>query len=117
MIDKQHRQLAEHINDLAASLRCGDDRAAVSQKLETALSYTRQHFESEERLMDKFDFKDAAAHRKIHAQLLEYLQGFSAGWDMRSLSLTARFLQEWLLHHVETADRDLASMLASQGVR
>jgi diguanylate cyclase (GGDEF)-like protein/hemerythrin-like metal-binding protein len=113
MIDKQHRQLAEHINDLAASLRRGDDPAAISQKLETALSYTRHHFESEERLMDKFGFKDAAAH----AQLLDDLQSFSAGWDIRSLSLTARFLQEWLLHHVETADRALAIMLTSRGIQ
>ena len=116
MIDKQHRQLAEHINDLAASLGRGDDQAIISDKLATALAYTRHHFESEERLMNKIDYKDAAAHRGMHAQLLDELQGFSAEWDTRSLSLTARFLQEWLLRHVETADRDLAAALISRGI-
>jgi len=116
MIDKQHRRLAEHINGLAASLQRGDDQTAISEMLAKALSYTRHHFESEERLMDKIDFKGAPAHRQSHAQLLDDLQGFSAGWDIRSLSLTARFLQEWFLLHLETADRELAVALISRGL-
>jgi hemerythrin len=116
MMDQQHRQLADHLNDLAASLRRGDDPAAISDKLAATFSYARHHFESEEHLMDRHGFKDAATHREIHGHLLDDLRSFSVGCDTRSLSLTTRFLQEWLLRHMDSADRELARALRAQGV-
>jgi hemerythrin-like metal-binding protein len=116
MIDKQHRKLAELLNDLSASLSRGDDTPAISAKLASALSFARHHFECEERLMDEHGFAEAAAHRDIHACLLNDLENFSVGCDMRSLSLTTRFLQEWLLRHCDSADRELAKALRAFGV-
>ncbi len=115
-IDKQHRKLAAHLNDLAASLSRGDEMAAVSVKLASTLSYARHHFDYEERLMDAHDFADAAAHRASHVHLLNDLRNFSAGCDTRSLSLTTRFLQEWLLRHSDGPDRELAKALRARGV-
>lgn len=117
VIDRQHRKLAERLNDLATCLRRGDDPAAISAMLASVLSYTRHHFETEERLMDEHGFPEAAAHRAIHAHLLDDLRNFSAGCGTRSLSLTTRFLQEWLLRHIDSVDRALATALRSRGVR
>jgi diguanylate cyclase (GGDEF)-like protein/hemerythrin-like metal-binding protein/PAS domain S-box-containing protein len=116
MMDRQHRRLAEHVNDLAAALRGGDDPAVVVDKLAAALAYTQHHFESEERLMSACGFADAAAHRAAHEHLLDDLRSFSVGCDTRSLSLTTRFLQEWLLRHIDSADRELARALTANGV-
>ena len=116
MIDKQHRQLAGHVNDFASSLRRGDDPVVISNKLSAMFSYTQYHFESEERLMAAYGFADAAAHLDIHAHLLDDLRSFSVGCDTRSLSLTTRFLQEWLLRHIDSADRTLATALKACGV-
>jgi len=116
MMDKQHRQLAGHVNDFASSLRRGDDPAVISNKLSAMFSYTQYHFESEERLMAAYGFADAAAHLDIHAHLLDDLRSFSVGCDTRSLSLTTRFLQEWLLRHIDSADRTLATALKACGV-
>jgi diguanylate cyclase (GGDEF)-like protein/hemerythrin-like metal-binding protein len=116
MMDKQHRQLAGHVNDLASSLRRGDEPATIANKLSAMLSYVQYHFESEERLMAAYGFADAAAHLDVHAHLLDDLRSFSVGCDTRSLSLTTRFLQEWLLRHIDTADRKLAVALKACGV-
>jgi diguanylate cyclase (GGDEF)-like protein/hemerythrin-like metal-binding protein len=116
MMDRQHRRLAEHLNDLAAGLRGGDDPSVLAGKVAALLSCTRHHFESEERLMQACGFADAPAHREAHAHLLEDLRNFAAGCDTRSLSLTTRFLQEWLLRHVDSADRALAAALKAGGV-
>ena len=117
MMDRQHRHLAEDLNEIANSLSRGDDQPTISGKLNVALAHTRHHFECEERLMAEHGFADAAAHCEGHAHLLEDLQSFSAGCDTRSLSLTARFLQEWLLRHIDGADRRLADALRARGVR
>jgi diguanylate cyclase (GGDEF)-like protein/hemerythrin-like metal-binding protein len=116
MMDKQHRKLADHLNDLAASLRRGDETNIISEKLAATLAHTQHHFESEERLMAQHGFADAAAHREDHARLLEDLRRFSTGCDTRSLSLTTRFLQEWMLRHINNADRELAKALIASGV-
>ena len=117
IMDKQHRQLADHLNDLAAALRRGDDPSIISNMLTTMFSCTRHHFECEERLMDEFRFAGATAHRESHARLLDDLENFSARCDTRSLTLTTRFLQEWLLRHIDSADRGLAVALKSHGIR
>jgi diguanylate cyclase (GGDEF)-like protein/hemerythrin-like metal-binding protein len=117
LMDKQHRRLVEHLNDLATSLKRGDDSATISDKLKATLAYTQHHFESEERLMERVKFADAADHREKHSHLLDDLRSFSVGCDARSLSLTTKFLQEWLLRHVDSADRELAKLLMANGVR
>lgn len=117
IMDRQHRQLTVHVNEFASSLRCGDDAAVFSDRLATVFSYTQYHFECEEHLMLEHGFADMAAHSKLHAHLLEDLRSFSVGCDTRSLSLTTRFLQEWLLRHIDDADRKLATALRACGVR
>ena len=116
-IDAQHRQLAQHLNDLAVALRHGDDPDRMSNILSATLGTARQHFATEESLMDEHGFADAEAHRTHHAHLLDDLQSFAADHDPRSLSLTMRFCQEWLLRHIDSDDRALAAALKSRGVR
>lgn len=117
MMDRQHRKLAHHVNELAIGLRNGDGSNTIAKKLSAALSYARHHFESEERLMDAAGLAEAAAHRESHARLLDDMRTFATGCDTRSLSLATRFLQEWLLRHIADADRELARTVIASGVR
>ena len=116
MMDRQHRKIAEQVNDLSASLNRGDDPAAISDKLAATFSCTQCHFEAEERLMAAHGFAEAAAHRESHARLLDDLRNFSVSYDTRDVSLTTRFLQEWLLRHIDGADRTLAAALRLKDV-
>jgi len=116
LIDKEHRKLAEHVNDLCAALTRGEAGAAISDRLAATSSCAQRHFESEERLMAAHGFADASSHRESHARLLDDLRGFSADCETRSMILVTRFLQEWLLRHIETADRRLAAALMANGL-
>lgn len=117
MIDKQHRELAGHINDLVESLQRGDAPSVMSDKLASTIAYTQFHFASEERLMNEHGFSGAATRREAHAHLLDDLRNFPTAHDVRSLSLTARFMQEWLLRRIATMDRALAKELNASDVR
>lgn len=117
VIDRQHRKLTEHLNTLFAALGRGDEPAVISDILASTIAYTQHHFETEDRLMETHGFAGAAAHRAVHAHLLNDLRNFSAGCDRRSLSLTTRFLVEWLLRHIDSADRGLATALRACGVQ
>jgi hemerythrin-like metal-binding protein len=112
-IDEQHAWLVSLLNDLAAALRNGEPHDAA---LKEVIRYTGFHFATEERLMRGSSYHGAAAHRDMHRRLLEDLRGLRLDGAKVSVSLIVRYLQEWLLRHVDGADRDLAAALTGADV-
>jgi diguanylate cyclase (GGDEF)-like protein/hemerythrin-like metal-binding protein/PAS domain S-box-containing protein len=113
-IDADHRQLAMEVNALADLLKRGADLSAVESALQRTIVVARAHFENEERMIAEHGLDGMAGHREQHACLLDDLRNFAVGCSTRSLSLTIRFLQEWLLRHIDTADRELAETLRAR---
>jgi diguanylate cyclase (GGDEF)-like protein/hemerythrin-like metal-binding protein len=112
-IDDQHARLVSLLNDLAAALRNGVPHEVA---LREVICYAGFHFATEERLMRKFCYDGASAHREMHRRLLEDLHGLHLDGPKFSVSLVVRYLQEWLLRHVDGADRDLAAAINAAGV-
>jgi diguanylate cyclase (GGDEF)-like protein/hemerythrin-like metal-binding protein len=115
-IDAQHEVLVAHLNGLAAALRRAEAAPDVSGKLADALAYARTHFAAEEALMAKHGYAESEAHHRRHAALLDDMTNFLSGGSSHSLSLTTRFLQEWILRHLDGDDRKLAQALIAKGV-
>ncbi len=112
-IDEQHARLASLLNDLAIALTNGADYTAILHEI---IRYAGFHFASEERLMAQFSYADSAQHRDTHRQLLDDIRNLGLERDGLSVSLILRYLQEWLLRHVDGADRELALALRAQGM-
>jgi len=112
-IDEQHAELASLLNDLVDVLRNGEDHAAIFHRI---VRYAEFHFATEERLMAEYDYAGSALHRDAHRRLLDDIRNLGLERDGVSVSLILRYLQEWLLRHVDGADRDLARSLLARGV-
>ncbi|MBI5516147.1 MAG: diguanylate cyclase [Deltaproteobacteria bacterium] len=111
VIDGQHEHLAGLINQLGDDLKQGRDRDRLVASLGALVAYTEEHFATEERLCDAYDPRGGAHHAGAHRQLLEDLKSLSVGLDEKSMSLTMRYLCEWLVRHIDTYDRGLARAL------
>lgn len=107
-IDEQHAKLASLLNGLGAALLNAQPHEAL---LAEVVRYTAFHFASEECLMDDCAYRGAAVHRELHRQLLEDVRSLKLDEETMSVSLILRFLQEWLIRHIDGADRDLAAAL------
>jgi diguanylate cyclase (GGDEF)-like protein/hemerythrin-like metal-binding protein len=107
-MDEQHARLVELLNQLTDALRNGEAHEAA---LQNVVRYTRFHFAAEERLMRSHHYDGAPVHRDMHQRLLAELNGLCLDGAGVSVSLIVRYLREWLLRHVEGADRDLATAL------
>ena len=116
-IDDQHRRMAELINVLGEELKAIRPRAQVAATLDVLLAFTREHFASEERLLEEHVSEQLERHRRAHRRLLEDLQSLAAGVDQQSMALTMRYLQDWLFVHIEGADRPLGEALNNLGIR
>ncbi|HUJ87679.1 MAG TPA: hypothetical protein VLX30_12580, partial [Burkholderiales bacterium] len=53
----------------------------------------------------------AERHKQEHRRLIEELESQADALEGRSMSLTMRYLNFWLLHHIESTDVGLAKEL------
>ena len=116
VIDNQHKELVNMINELFESCKKG---VAVADKafLKTtkkAADYAVKHFSDEDKYMVKAGFPKLAEHRKQHddfiTTVLKSINEFEAG-KTAPIDL-AHFLKKWLLNHIAISDKQYVPYLA-----
>jgi hemerythrin len=107
VIDKQHRQIVDFINELDDACRTGN-KEETAHVMEGLLNYTVTHFEFEEELQEKADYPFLKAHRRIHEifmkKIAEIRERGNHGEDIAPALLT--LLKGWLTSHIKGEDRD-----------
>jgi len=124
IIDHQHRQLLELANRLFDTCRQGKDFApeGFRSAASAAVDYVKVHFSTEEQIMDRVSFPEAADHKAKHREfvgrvLLE-VRSFEEGKPFAPNRFVL-FLKEWILSHIALVDKRLASYvldLAKKGL-
>ena len=120
VLDQQHQQLIETVNELDQALRKGEGKAALDSVLDKLVEYALVHFAAEESLMQKHDFPGFFTHRTQHEEfrkkLAEYLEAHKAGKPGVPVSLLF-FMQEWMKEHLLKTDKLYSTFLNAHGVR
>jgi len=116
-IDEQHEHLARLVDRLSTALKDGLDSETTLAGVNEVIRYAAFHFATEERLMEQHQLADLARHRVEHRRLLHDIRHLRVDGDLASVSLILRFLQEWLLRHVDGLDRQLGQALIALGCR
>jgi len=116
-IDAQHKRLFQLAEDMHAAMAAGKGKQMLSQTLANLINYTKSHFSSEERLMQKYGYPEypqhKAEHDKLTAQVLAFQSDFNAGRAMFSIDLM-HFLKNWLAHHIGKIDQKVASYIKAK---
>ena len=115
VIDEQHARMADLLNRVAAEMKRGEDRERVAALLDEFLAFTRHHFETENRIMERFAYPALLEHAQEHSRLLADLVSIRAHVDGPSLVLTLRSLKDWLTSHIAHGDRELGEALRASG--
>ena len=111
-IDTQHLELMSQINELInhSIQNLDEGKKMFKEKMEKAIKHCARHFETEEILLSKTDYKDFDAHKKEHKELLERVENMKGelrkAKDVKYLfNLTVCF-KEWFLSHILLYDRE-----------
>jgi hemerythrin len=118
-MDDQHGILMDTLNDLRLALVRGSGHNQASELMERLLDYTRMHFASEEKLMERSGFPGLSEHRAAHRGLLEKIHSASyhlqhgEGVRLRPL---LNGLRNGYLNHIESMDRQYGPWLNARGV-
>lgn len=114
-IDNQHKVLIELINKIhkmVMTFEEGDYRII----LEELIDYSKMHFEYEEQLFLKFQYKDKEKHSEAHrifgeeiSKRMADLEGTQFSRDIQ-LSTLLLFLKNWLEKHILEEDKKYVSV-------
>lgn len=106
-LDRQHQRLVQLINCLHDAMKVGAPRQAVERILSDLVTYTRFHFQTEERLMRHHGFPLLGDHLQEHQSLATTVARFEedlrAGRVALSIPLM-QFLKTWLTGHIMGSD-------------
>ena len=116
MIDSQHKQLIDAINDLLEACYSGKGRAQLAKTTQFLLDYTKKHFGDEEALQRKFNYPDYINHKKLH-------DGFTAdvkeigdqlnkeGANVTLVGKVNNTIVGWLFNHIKKEDTKIAAFI------
>lgn len=114
VIDAQHKELFEKINDLFVSCENGEGKEAALQTLEYLVDYTKFHFSAEEKLQEEINFPDIKQHKVEHEKLIQAVAGLKEKLENEGPTpefqdeLYAKMVQ-WLYGHIRGYDCGVAA--------
>ena len=115
VIDDQHAQLIALLNSISNAVKTGQTEERIMVLLDELVALTRNHFETEERLMDQYGYANALVHQQAHRKLVDDLLSIRRQFDRASLMLTLQALKDWLVRHITESDRRLGEALLAAG--
>jgi hemerythrin len=118
--DLQHQKLFEIINALAHAMRVGKGEDVIRDVVGQLAVYTRTHFLQEELAMRQTGYPELASHQEQHNKLLADVERYKTDLlEGRKPNLVAvlNFLREWLVQHIQKADKKYSDHLNAHGLR
>jgi hemerythrin len=115
-IDAQHLRLFEVVNDLIESFRRGEPESQVAGVVDFLLTFTLEHFGTEEALMERQGYPGLEAHRKEHQDVILRITALKRRIDEGEQPTieVSILLAEWLEYHIHDHDQAFAEF--SRGV-
>ena len=115
-MDEQHKRLLAYIGALGELLATRDDEL-MHELLARITDYGREHFEAEERLLEKHGYP-LAGQRAAHEQFMEWMAetNYKAIDGTLGLPETHDYLKRWWTTHILGDDMQYKEFLNSRGV-
>ena len=110
-IDQQHKQLIVLANRLNAAIGSGEEAEIIKRQFDELVLYTQFHFSTEERLMEQYGYPRQTEHKQSHHRLLSEIGHIKARLNHGGELTTLQTIKDWLLEHIETADKPLGAYL------
>ncbi len=121
-MDQQHRILVDTLIEARTKLTDDVSKPLFEQITRDLLAYAIYHFNTEEQLMQLHGYAAAApaeaaghlaAHRHFSERVVE-LRAAARRGEMESKTALLSFLENWLVNHIMTVDKQLAQFLGSK---
>ncbi len=118
-IDAQHFHFHNMLNEFYTAFVEGKDLGVLEETLNDIIAYAVYHFETEEKYFEKFKYKFAEEHHKIHedmkAKLSQFMAEYKEGKADISMDLL-NFLIDWFIDHLTIEDQKYVETLKGKSL-
>jgi hemerythrin-like metal-binding protein len=120
-IDQQHQKLVNMFNSLNEAVKHKESREAIYRMIDDVISYTRLHFETEERLMAQYEYPEMEWHKNKHKQLVQEALRLKGKLDYVGEQMFTEWFNHWpfanVLAHIQYADKQFEDHIIQRGVK
>ena len=119
-IDDQHKMLVEMINDLDRAFREDKSYEATVEIIIKLKEYATNHFATEEKYFDLFNYADTKLHKNEHNDFTLKVKKFQKDFVDGSATLSAdvmNFIYDWLRLHILESDKKYTECFNSNGLK
>ena len=107
-MDREHQRLIALANELNDAMKAGKGTDDLDRIFNELVSYTQNHFASEERYMRSIGYPELEAHKVEHAHLIKQVVDFKKAYDAGSALISMQlmgFLRDWVRNHIQKTDK------------
>jgi len=122
LIDEQHKQLIEKMNELDRAVRHTRGVPKIIKTLDFLIEYTDFHFGTEEKNMVKLHYPKYEYHKGQHAEFVNTLRNLEMDFEEEGATQDLAesintFMFNWLVKHIKTVDVQFGKFLSEQGAK
>jgi hemerythrin len=113
-IDDDHHKLVNLFNILSHAVEDDDASDYIDAVFDELIHCTVWHFKHEERLMLKYAYDGAQAHKSEHDELIDSAKSLQKKLQQEGGKISnddIKFLEHWLTGHIFSTDMDLGNFL------
>lgn len=116
LIDTEHRQLIDAINNLLTACSTGKGRNELANTTKFLQDYTAKHFSNEEKLQLQSQYPEYASHKRYHDEFKKVVAGICQKLekDGPTVALVGEVngaIAGWLINHIKREDVKVANHL------
>jgi hemerythrin len=120
-IDEQHGELLDLANEVVNAAGAGLHPELFDLATTFLAGYAAYHFAAEEKVMTDLDYPQRGQHFDNHRRLQREVASHVAEARVNRTreerkDEMALFLENWIVHHIRVADRELAEFLRTQTI-
>lgn len=118
-LNAEHKVLFGTLDALYKAMEDKNDRKALVKIINDLIAYTRQHFTTEESLLEMYNHPELEEQKKQHKLFIDKVEEFKQDYRNNHFMLhfnMAIFLKSWISNHIEILDRKYSQFLNDRGV-
>jgi hemerythrin len=116
-IDRQHKELCDHVDKLQEACTQGKGAEEVKKMLDFLAEYTVKHFAEEEAFQQKIKYPKYVQHKAMHDEFLAQVtklkkEATAGGVNIALVIKINKIVSDWLVNHIRGVDSDLKNYIA-----
>jgi len=120
VIDEQHKAFIDALNELINSLNSTSGYEYIGQNvLPKIYEYANNHFATEEKYFDEFNYEGTEEHKSEHSRFKQKLTEIADLYMTNKMEASfdlADFLEDWLLDHIANMDKKYVDCFHQHGL-